>query len=67
MTQMPLAPGAYMSSLDNRIWLLENGYWRMPGGFLARPSAFVNGKLAEIAEQHKPFRRMVPVKRKVTS
>lgn len=64
---IPLVPGAYMSSLDRGVWLLEKGQfgmlWRMPGGFTMVPSAAA-GPMYHVVKKHLPFRRMAPIKRR---
>lgn len=65
---VPLVPGAYMSSLDRGVWLLETKsdggtYWRMPGGFLMVESA-AHHSMYNVVKPHLPFRRMVPIRRK---
>jgi hypothetical protein len=65
---IPLVPGAYMSSLDRGVWLLEKQssggtYWRMPGGFLMIESA-AHGINYKLIKPHLPFRRMVPIRKK---
>ena len=66
---MPTKPGAYMSSKDRGIWLLEaksDGglYWRMPGGFLMIDSAARSGPMSKVVAEHLPFRQMLPVRRR---
>lgn len=68
MAKMPTKPGAYMSSLDRGVWLLEaksdgGRYWRMPGGFLIIESAANSALWDKVILPHMPFRRMLPVRR----
>ncbi len=67
---LPTKPGAYMSSKDRGVWLLEvksdgGRYWRMPGGFLMIESACrPGGVMYKIVSEHLPFRQMLPVRRR---
>lgn len=66
MAQLPTEPGAYMSSKDRSIFLLEyHGVvgmaWRAPGGTLLRPG---NPIAQAVFAGHLPLRQMVPRRRR---